>query len=374
MTNVLVVIVLFAGLASCKSTGGRNHSQMKSDWAPEGDWESLGNGKQRRKWIMEWQCAIRDSEGGKRQDEYCEWQRKEVGKDGNLLCEFNTNFVKNRKYYIPMRYDPALPQSQRDTAWAHTSSNTYLALVKLVRQCSLKNAHCDRDKIAATIASKPECKNDDVAAQYKCLDGKYPRCHQDCFVALPYVAKNCAKTPSPECTALEQSDGRPNSIHACKTSNPDPEALQKCVEQIASTCQESCKVSCDVNRSSDPQVCSDLQRILFDEGGEIQPVTQKVIDKVEGNKVSYAEQLSIQIQATTPGALPQGCAFAVDPVLKEKLVGAGWNDAQLKEYALAEKTFVSCDLTREQTQSVNSCDDIATQLRVGTQVWIVTDE
>jgi hypothetical protein len=376
VVRIYIVIALIAfGFSSCKTREARNSSGTKSDWAPDSTWESLGNGKKRRKWVMEWQCAIREAaEGGKRQDEYCEWVRQDVDKAGNLSCEFNANFVKNRKYYIPMRYDPDLPVEQRDMAWKQTKSNTYLALVKLVRQCSMKNAHCDKNKIAAFIDQVPQCQNADLDVQYQCVKEAYPKCHQDCYTATPYLAKDCLNKDDAECKGLELRDGKPNAVSECKTASADSVAQKDCIQKIAATCETACRVSCDENRSSDPQICSDLQRVLYDEGGELQPVTYPVITNVEGDKVLQEERLVVQLQTTSPDSLPAGCSFDVDPTLRPKLVAAGWDDAKIATYAKEEKTFIACKLDSASTSDIKSCDDFASQLRAGTQAWIVVDE
>ncbi|MGE0172600.1 MAG: hypothetical protein AB7T49_07445 [Oligoflexales bacterium] len=374
---ILTGVTLALSLTQCKARGAKKKaSALRSDWSPESEWESLGNGKQRRKWVIEWQCAIREHEGGKKQDEYCEWARKKVNPDGSLLCEFNTNFMKNRKYYLPMRFDPDLSEIDRDLFWEHTQFNTYRDLVALVRECSVKNAHCDKNKISETISSNQQCKNDDVDAQFKCLESHYPRCHRDCYAAVPYLAKNCIEKGSEECAALEATDSKPNEIKNCRNLHPAAADAKKCVESIAAKCEQPCRVACDPFRSSDPQVCGDLQRVLYDEGGEVQPVEHKVVTDVQGDKVIYASRLLVQIQATSPDSLPQGCAYDVDPTLKQKLTAAGWGKDKLDEYARQEKTFVACNLTSSETtsQGVKTCDDIAVHLRSGTQAYIVTDE
>jgi hypothetical protein len=376
-TLVLILSSFALGVTQCKTRDpAPKSSELRSDWSPDSEWESLGNGKKRRKWVMEWQCALRESDGGKRQDEYCEWNRKKTDASGNLFCEFNANFFKNRKYYIPMRYDPDMAMEERDFFWEHTQFNTYRDLLGLVRQCSVKNAHCDKDKVAATLDTVPQCQNVPSETQYECLKNNYSRCHKDCYAAVPYLAKKCVNNTSAECKALEVTDSKPNEIKNCRTINPNGPAAEVCIKKITATCEKPCRVACDEFRSSDPQICADIQRVLYDEGGEIQPIEHEVISDVKDNNVLLEKKLLIQLQATSPEALPEGCIYDVDPTLKTKLATAGWDQSKMSAYARQEKTYIACNLNSAQTaaKAVKSCDDIAVQLRAGTQAWIVVEE
>jgi hypothetical protein len=362
----LSIVFMCLALPQCKErTETHPQSKLRSDWSPDGEWEDAGDGKKRRKWVIEWQCAVTGGPGGKLQDEYCEWDRNVVDTTGNLSCEFRTNFLENRKYFLTQRMKTA-------SIWAHTNPNSFQALENLVRECSVQNAHCDKEKIDALIATTPECQNSDQMEQHDCLKQSIFKCGADCNEVMRYADLDCLNNPSEECTGLDMTNGKRNRIKPCKIRNKTVPKIQKCIDDIATQCKQPCLATCDEFRASDPQVCQDMQRIKFDEGSQLDIVAHDIIVDVIDSELTREPRWLIQLQATSPESLPSGCAYDLDPSLKAKLKQAGWTDTQMTDYALEEKTFVKCDLSKEQTatQGVQSCDDLAGSFRAGVSTWI----
>jgi hypothetical protein len=98
----------------------------------------------------------------------------------------------------------------------------------------------------------------------------------------------------------------------------------------------------------------------------------KVITDVDpSGKVLEKDDLAIQLQLSKP--LPPFCKYIVDPVLRPKLVKAGWNDQKIAEFAATEKTMVRCEIDPEtaETRNIESCDYVSGTFQAGVQIKII---
>ena len=134
--------LLALALVSCKST--HDESSVKFDWL-----ESRGNGAGTM--MISWPCSTRSDVLGRGnlQDEYCEWDRLKATSDGALTCIFRSSFDTKRSHWLPERYRrPSENVSKPRPEFEHTKSNSFNALVQIIKDCtaSLDN-HVDPDRV-----------------------------------------------------------------------------------------------------------------------------------------------------------------------------------------------------------------------------------
>jgi hypothetical protein len=143
-----VLLASFAPLA-CRTTGSSG-ADVKTSFAP------TEPGSQSGTLTVSWPCAWRDAgeigtgedvEPGKRQDEYCEWDRHERDESQHLVCDFRTTWDTSRRFFMPMR--------AATHPWMHTAVNTREALERLFADCtSVPGARCGQ-AMAAGNAMAP---------------------------------------------------------------------------------------------------------------------------------------------------------------------------------------------------------------------------
>ena len=143
------------GILSCKTA--QSGSGVRSDYIGAVDGELNGT------YIVDWICSKRDAQEaapdgkivpGKKQDEYCEWDRNIRGADGTLSCDFRTTFDTRRKYWLPMR--------SKTPPWTHTRFSSLPDLIRLVQDCSsYKGATCGKKREDGTIIDCDATRNSD---------------------------------------------------------------------------------------------------------------------------------------------------------------------------------------------------------------------
>lgn len=235
---------------------------------------------------LEWLCATQKKNYGDEtgvaniRDEYCEWDNLVPDPRTKILtCEFRTNFLRNRKYW--------LPQLATQQGFEETRSNNRPALEGLI------------------------------------LD--------------------CIKTPG----------------HSCVAGN-------------------TANVVCDANRQSDPFVCDELQKLVFQEGYSVTPVTSEYFkgdtndpeilqnssfSELQRDRPEFGKDLLVQIEINK-GPIIAGCEYAVDPEVNlrtEVLESA-------RHVMLTEKTFLKCEIEHALERGIESCDQVAERISVGVKV------
>ena len=104
---------------------------------------------------VDWKCSGRRrmSNGGLKQDEYCEWERSNRDSGGNLSCTFTTSFDHSRKFFLTSREKLGL--------WKDTQFNSYAYLAggKEVRSNVSRRGiinHCLKKPCGAGDMDRPD--------------------------------------------------------------------------------------------------------------------------------------------------------------------------------------------------------------------------
>lgn len=126
------------------------------------------------------------------------------------------------------------------------------------------------------------------------------------------------------------------------------------------------QVGCDYERDSDPQICTQLQRLRYEENREVGFIKQAYLGHSSGKQ-------GPQIQLSLLGSLPSVCAFDLDPKLKQTYVDQGYTAEQIQALAETDRTYVRCNVTRETEASYASCDEVAKEIRAGVQINVTRE-
>ncbi|MCX6131229.1 MAG: hypothetical protein NTX25_19490, partial [Proteobacteria bacterium] len=160
---------------------------------------------------------------------------------------------------------------------------------------------------------------------------------------------------------------RDDSDEFYHTGNNTNDALITLVRDCTSSQDAHCDkskdpeklVACVPDRASDPEVCRQLNQLLFKNGKNIAPGKIPAADGLPTPKVRSSEDptdslVGIQLGLLSP--LPPFCKFDVDPKLKASMLNAKWTEEKIANFASSEKTYIHCDVKGELLEAYPACD------------------